>query len=248
MDTENKVYKAALLVIGNEILSGRTQDKNINHIAVKLSEKGIVFAEVRIVPDVKDKVIDAVNALRSDYDYVFTTGGIGPTHDDITAECIALAFDTRLEKNKDAYAILEKHYGIAEFSPARQKMAMIPFGASLIENPVSAAPGFNIGNVYVMAGVPRIMQAMLDFVLDGLQGGAIILSRTVSCDLPESKIALDLEGVQSNYDNVEIGSYPFFQNGKVGVSLVLRSSDELSLLRAQRDVSEMVARIQKENM
>lgn len=235
----DKQVKAALIVIGNEILSGRTQDKNINYVAVKLAEVGVSLAEVRVIPDIEGRIVDAIHDLQDKVDYIFTSGGIGPTHDDITAASVAKAFGVPHEIDVRAYEILEKHYGAAEFSTARQRMAMIPKGAALIPNPVSAAPGFIIGNVYVMAGVPRIMQAMIDHVVQSLKGGAIIQSRTVTSHTPESKIALDLEEIQKRHMDVEIGSYPFFQDGKVGVSIVLRCIDEDALGKAEKEVEAM---------
>jgi molybdenum cofactor synthesis domain-containing protein len=234
------VVSAAILVIGNEILSGRTQDKNINHIAVKLTEQGIRLREVRVIPDIEAKIIAAIHDLKREMDYIFTCGGIGPTHDDITAECVAKAFEVPREVHPQAYAILEKHYGKDEFTVARQKMAKIPRGAELILNPVSAAPGFVIGNVYVMAGVPRIMQAMLDNVLVNLKGGDVVHSRTVSSLLPESRIAEDLGVIQARWPDVEIGSYPYFKDGSFGVSVVLRSADEGRLAQAAKDVETMI--------
>lgn len=240
--SSDKQYRAALIVIGNEILSGRTQDKNINYIAVALGENGISLAEVRIVPDIEGKIIEAIRDLRDVYDYVFTTGGIGPTHDDITSESVAKAFDVPWEVHPQAYEILETHYGVDDFTSARQKMAMTPRGATLIANPVSAAPGFVIGNVYVMAGVPKIMQAMMDDIVQGLKGGAVIQSRTVSSPLPESVIAQGLGEIQGRWPHVDIGSYPFFQNGAVGVSIVLRSVDEDVLGKAEAEVQALVDR------
>lgn len=234
--SEQKSVTAAVVVIGNEILSGRTLDKNTNHIASKLTEHGVQLREARVVPDVLGKVVEAVNALRAEYDYVFTCGGIGPTHDDITVDCIAAAFGVPVEVNADAFARLEAHYGAGEFTEARQRMARIPAGATLIDNPVSTAPGFKIGNVHVMAGVPRIMHAMLDNVLVGLIGGAKMLSRTVSCAMPESEAAGVLGEVQARHSDVDIGSYPFFHSGNVGVSVVCRCVDETLLEAAETDL------------
>lgn len=233
--------KAAVIIIGNEILSGRTQDKNINHIALKLGEHGVRLAEVRIIPDIEQKIIATIHELKPQVDYIFTCGGIGPTHDDITAECVAKAFGVPLETHPEAYAILEKHYGAADFTEPRQKMAKIPRGAALILNPVSAAPGFIIEGVYVMAGVPRIMQAMLDHVLATLKGGDIVHSRTVSSPLPESRIAEDLGQIQSRWPEVEIGSYPYFKDGTFGVSIVLRGVNEGALDQAAQEVESMIA-------
>ncbi len=236
------VYTVALIVVGNEILSGRTQDTNTSWLAEKLNGMGIVLHQVRVVPDIEGEIIKAVRELRGVVDYVFTTGGIGPTHDDITAESIAHAFDVELELNKDAYDILVNHYGSEEQVTApRRKMAMIPVGAGLINNPVSGAPGFQIGNVFVMAGVPRIMQAMFDDVKTRLSRGKPVLSNTIACSLAESAIAEPLEAVQKNYPSVNIGSYPHFRGGILGLSLVLRSNDDEALDRATRDVIALIA-------
>lgn len=237
---EKQRFKAALIIIGNEILSGRTADKNINWIAQKLTAHGVKLHEVRVIPDVEARIVEAVQALRSQVDYIFTTGGIGPTHDDITSECIAKACGVALEQNGDAYEILEGHYGPQHLTPARLKMAMIPVGAELIPNPVSSAPGFVIDNIFVMAGVPQIMQAMLDHVLVTLKGGHVVLSRTLTCALPESVLAEELTAIQQQWRDVEIGSYPSFSRNDFGVSIVLRSEDEGILDRAAKDVEELI--------
>lgn len=236
------VYKAALVIIGNEILSGRTQDKNTHWIAEKVTQHGIALVEVRVVPDVEDKIIEAVNAMRSEVDYVFTTGGIGPTHDDITAECVAKAIGVELEKNEDAYQALLDYYGSEEeVTLARAKMSMLPQGAALIPNPVSGAPGFIAENVYVMAGVPRIMHAMFDHVLaEHLEKGKIVLSNTLMCSLPESSLAERLAQMQEQYESVEIGSYPHFRDGVAGVSIVLRSTDEVQLKASTKAVVSLI--------
>lgn len=189
------VVTAAFLVIGDEILSGRTKDRNIGFLADYLTALGIDLNEVRIVPDIQSEIVSAVNALRAKYDYVFTSGGIGPTHDDITAESVAAAFDVPLNLDPRAVAIMEKHYPPGQFTPARQRMARIPEGADLIENKVSKAPGFRIGNVHVMAGVPAIMQAMMDALAPTLKTGTKMLSETVAADMPESRIAERLAGI-----------------------------------------------------
>lgn len=224
-------FKAALLILGSEILSGRTVDANTPWIAERLTERGILLAEVRIIPDVAGLIISSVNELRAKYDYVFTTGGIGPTHDDITAECVAQAFGLELVRNDEAFQMLENHYGIENLTPPRAKMALIPAGATLIPNPVSAAPGFICDNVHVMAGVPRIMQSMMDHVLDQIRAGKPILSNSISCNLPESKVADDLSNLQAKYPDIDIGSYPHYRGGVVGLSLVLRgtNNDHLDL-------------------
>ncbi len=242
---ENKdLYRSALVVVGNEILSGRTRDTNTSWIAENMAGIGVVLGEVRVVPDIGDEIIFAVNELRRKFDYVFTTGGIGPTHDDITSEAIAKAFGTTLELNKEAYDILVRHYGgEVEVTPPRKKMAMIPIGASLINNPVSGAPGFQMENVFVMAGVPRIMQAMFDDVKTRLTHGLPMLSNTIACSLVESEIAQPLEDIQKKYANVIIGSYPHFRGGILGLSLVLRSTDNDVLDQATSEVISMIARL-----
>ena len=231
---ENK--RSALIIIGNEILSGRTLDKNTQYIGETMGAHGVPLSEVRVVPDVEDKIIDTVNEMRKAYDYVFTTGGIGPTHDDITAATVAKAFDVPFGRNEDAYQILLSYYGEADLTEARATMADMPVAEdlALINNPVSAAPGFRIGNVFVMAGVPKIMQAMLGHVLQMVEGGAPTLSRTIMVELPESEIAHILSTVQDQFSDVDIGSYPQFrQNAGWGVSVVLRHVDAALLDEVQ---------------
>ena len=220
---------ACLIIIGNEVLSGRTQDKNLSWIAKELNETGVKLTESRIIPDIEQVIIDTVNSCRKHFTYVFTTGGIGPTHDDITSGCIAKAFGVSLERNKEAVSILEKHYTKDMLNEARLKMTEIPVGASLIPNPVSAAPGFRMENVYVMAGVPSIMQAMFGFVKSELRGGAKTLSRTLSAYITEGTIAERLSQIQQQSPEVEIGSYPFIRNQRLGTSLVSRSTNEKAL-------------------
>lgn len=237
---KEKIYTAAALVIGNEILSGRTQDKNIQYIAEKLNGVGVRLMEVRVVPDIEDRIIQAVNALKSQFDYVLTTGGIGPTHDDITAASVAKAFDVRLEQNKEAYDILLGHYKKKEeLTEARLKMTMIPAGARLIANPVSGAPGFNVENVYVMAGVPKIMQSMLDDIVLTLKGGAVVMSETVEAPFPESKIAARLGEIQAHFPEVDIGSYPQYLEGRHLTSIVLRAADKKVLAAAKAEVQAL---------
>ena len=237
-----EIYTAALIIIGDEILSGRTQDKNTSWIAEKLNDVGVRLREVRVIPDDRQKIIETVNSMRQDHDYVFTTGGIGPTHDDITAESIAAAFDVDLVLNDDAYArLLDYYQDENEITPSRKKMAYVPSGSTLIPNPVSGAPGIQIENVYVMAGVPRIMQSMLDSIVPTLKGGALVESRTVDCDLAESIVAEGLGKIQSNYPDIAIGSYPKYHNGRFGTALVLRGTDEDLLGRATQDVIDLVA-------
>ncbi|MBN9671076.1 competence/damage-inducible protein A [Roseibium aggregatum] len=234
---------AALLVIGDEILSGRTKDKNIGFVADYLTSIGIDLKEARIVPDEKSEIVTAVNALRARYDYVFTSGGIGPTHDDITAECIAAAFGVPLLLDPRAVAIMEPHYAPGQFTDARKRMARIPEGADLIENTVSKAPGFRIGNVHVMAGVPAIMQAMMDAIAPTLRTGRKMLSETVPADMPESRIAERLADIQGAHPQTLIGSYPRANDGKFTTQIVIRSRDKDILDAATRDVARAVAEL-----
>ena len=234
------VVTAALLVIGDEILSGRTKDKNIGYIADYLTSIGIRLSEVRIVSDVTGEIIAAVNALRQSYDYVFTTGGIGPTHDDITADAVAQAFGVSIDVDPRAVAVMEKRYGPGEFTPARKRMARIPDGAELVANSVSAAPGFMIENVIVMAGVPRVMHVMLDDVVSRLRTGAKMLSRTVRVERPEGLVAPGLGQVQEAHPDVQMGSYPFYEKDLLGTHVVLRSIDESLLSDALGAVWQML--------
>lgn len=231
---------AGFLVIGDEILSGRTKDKNIGFLADYLTAIGIDLAEVRIVPDIRERIVEAVNELRARYTYVFTSGGIGPTHDDITADSIAAAFGVGIDVDPRARAILEAHYPPGQLTPARLRMARIPDGADLIDNPVSKAPGFRIGNVHVMAGVPSIMQAMVDAVAPALKTGAKMLSRTVDADLPESRLAERLAEIQQEFPETLIGSYPRTTDGRFTTQVVIRCRNEDSLERATRTVEEAV--------
>jgi len=231
---------AALVIIGNEILSGRTRDANLSYLAAKLNEMGIRLAEVRVVPDVEDRIVAAVNACREAYSYVFTTGGIGPTHDDITSQAVAKAFGVAFTRNPEAVARLARQYAGGDLNDARLAMADMPEGALLIDNPVSGAPGFQIGNVFVLAGVPVIMQAMFEGLRGRLAGGRPILTRTVSCYLAEGTIAPGLAEVQRRFPAVEIGSYPFFRSGRFGASLVLRGEDESLLARAGEDIRALI--------
>ena len=233
---------AAMLIIGNEILSGRTKDKNVGFLAEELAGIGIRLSEVRIVRDDEAAIIEAARALSERYTYVFTSGGIGPTHDDITTACIAKAFRSDVERNAEAMRRLTAHYADSgvEFNEARQKMADIPVGAELIDNPVSAAPGFILKNVHVMAGVPRIFQAMVAGIKPRLAGGAVVQSRTVACTIGEGTVASGLGRIQDAYPDIEIGSYPYFRAGAFGTSLVLRGTDEASLEAATEDVRALV--------
>ena len=241
--TSEDVVTAAFLVIGDEILSGRTKDKNIGFLADYLTALGIDLREVRVVADDKQDIIDAVNALRARYTYVFTSGGIGPTHDDITAESIAEAFGVSLDLDPRAVSILESHYPPGQFTPARQRMARLPAGSDLIENKVSKAPGFRIGNVHVMAGVPSIMQAMLDAVAPSLKTGRKMLSRTVDANMPESRIAERLAEIQNSHPQTLIGSYPKATDGKFTTQIVVRARDETLADAAAAEVEQAVAAI-----
>lgn len=241
---KNNNKNSALLIVGNEILSGRTKDANAQYIGEKMSERGVPLREVRVVPDIEAKIIEALNALRGEYDYVFTTGGIGPTHDDITAESVAKAFDRPYGLNKEAYAVLEDYYGKEELTDARAKMAMMPEGVSLIPNPVSGAPGFIIDNVHVMAGVPRIMQAMLDHICGLIAHGKPVLSKTITVQKPESVIAQALGEIQKNHREIDIGSYPGYRDGQLWTSIVLRCVDEQALNAAASAVESMVAELE----
>jgi molybdenum cofactor synthesis domain-containing protein len=224
--TKNTKVNAAILIIGNEILSGRTQDTNTSTLATWLNSIGVKVAEVRVIPDIEKKIIDTINMLRKNYDYVFTTGGIGPTHDDITAESISKAFGLRYEVHQEAFKILEAYYKKGEFNEGRQKMVWMPQNANLILNPTSGAPGFNVENVFCLPGVPSILKSMLGGLKNRIVGGEPILSKTISLRTVESEIAKSLTEVQENNQDVEIGSYPFFQAGKLGVSIVIRSEDQ----------------------
>ncbi len=234
---------AALLVIGDEILSGRTKDRNIGFVADHCTAIGIRLLEVRIVADDDDAIRFAVNALRRLYTYVFTTGGIGPTHDDITADSVARAFGVSIRIDQRAVALLRERYADADLTPARLRMARIPDGAELIDNPVSKAPGFMLGNVIVMAGVPAIMQAMLRAVTPRLRKGAKMLSDTIRVLAPEGRIAGPLGDCQLAFPDVSMGSYPFFEDGLVGANLVLRSTNEDRLKLAKADLIERLAPI-----
>ncbi|MGB2894070.1 MAG: molybdopterin-binding protein [Albidovulum sp.] len=218
---------AAILIIGDEILSGRTRDANMHYLAGELTRIGIDLKEVRVVADEMDAIAAAVNALRAGYTHVFTSGGIGPTHDDITADAVARAFATALRIRDDARAILAAHYDRSglEFNAARQRMARIPEGAMLIENPISAAPGFSLENVHVMAGVPDIFKAMVASLLPRLTGGKPILSQTLRIDRGEGVIAEPLGALAAEFADLSFGSYPFIQNGVYGANIVVRGTD-----------------------
>ena len=242
MDAET--ITAAILVIGDEILSGRTKDKNVGFIADYLTQLGVDLKEVRIVADDMEAIVEAVNALRARWRYVFTTGGIGPTHDDITADAVAAAFGVSIDHDPRAMAILEAHYAKmpgTEFNEARKRMARIPDGADLIENRVSSAPGFRLGNVHVMAGVPSVMQAMMDAIVPSLETNARMLSETVDTGLGEGVIAGPLAQLQREYPTVVMGSYPYIRGDVFATKLVLRCRDRDDLDCALDAVKAMIA-------
>jgi molybdenum cofactor synthesis domain-containing protein len=241
MTTTERIYAASLIIIGNEILSGRTQDANLAFIGRRLNERGIRLREVRVIPDVTEVIVETVNERRAKYDYVFTTGGIGPTHDDITADSIALAFGVENKLNEEAYKLLLDHYGDPKkINDARIRMAHTPVGAQLIHNPISLAPGFQMENVFVMAGVPKIMQVMFDGLGDRLVGGRPLVSRAIDARLPEGAIASGLGKIQDRFADIDIGSYPYFREGLVGCTLVLRGADETCLDEAAEEVRSLV--------
>ena len=232
---------ACILVIGNEVLSGRTQDANVKYIATRLAEIGISLREVRIIPDVHDTIVNTVNEMRASFDHVFTTGGIGPTHDDITSECIAAAFGVPWEPHPEAWERMERSYKPGEFNAARQRMATMPRGATLINNAISIAPGFSMGNVHVMAGVPRIMQAMFDTLAPTLRGGTPIQSRAVHTGgVPEGRIAEGLGAIQDRYPGLDIGSYPYYRPTGNGVAIVAKVTDIAAAEAAIAEVSALM--------
>ena len=238
--SKNIKVNAAILIIGNEILSGRTQDTNTSTLATWLNSIGVKVIEVRVVPDEKDMIVDTLNFLRKTYDYVFTTGGIGPTHDDITAQSVAKAFDRKYEIHEEAFKILESYYKPGEFNEGRQKMVWMPSNAELILNPTSGAPGFSVDNVFCLPGVPSILKSMLGGLKNRIVGGEPIISHTISLRTVESEIANSLTKVQNENKDVEIGSYPFFHAGKLGVSIVIRSEDQSKINNCNSQILKFV--------
>ena len=231
---------AAIIIIGNEVLSGRTKDLNTSTLSIWLNSIGIVVKEVRVIQDIEKKIISTVNELRNKFDYVFTTGGIGPTHDDITAESISKEFNLEYGIHREAFSILERYYERGEFNKGRQKMSMMPTTAKLILNPSSGAPGFYIENVFCLPGVPSILKAMIGGLSNVLVGGDPILSKTINLKTYESEIAKSLTNIQNNNKDVEIGSYPFFRQGKLGVSIVIRSVNQNKLDNCNSQILEFV--------
>ena len=238
--TKNTKVNAAILIIGNEILSGRTQDTNTTSLAIWLNSLGVQVSEVRVIPDIKKKIIETLNVLREKNNYVFTTGGIGPTHDDITAESVSEAFGLKYEIHKEAFKILERYYKPGEFNEGRQKMVWMPQNAELILNPTSGAPGFSVKNVFCLPGVPSILKSMLGGLKNKIVGGEPILSHTISLRTVESEIANSLTKVQKENKEVEIGSYPFFHAGKLGVSIVLRSENQSKIDECNSQILKFV--------
>ena len=240
MKKANKKVNAAIIIIGNEILSGRTQDVNVVSISKWLNELGVKLEEVRVIPDIEDSIVRTINEVRKKFNYVFTTGGIGPTHDDITSKSMAKAFKLSYKYHKQAYEILKKYYKPENFNEGRKKMAMLPEKALLIFNPSSAAPGFILDNVYCLPGVPSILKSMLGGLNDKIIGGKKILSKTINLDTVESEIANSLEKVQNKFKDVEIGSYPFFKQGKIGVSIVIRSIEKNLIYHCFKDIENFL--------
>tara|TARA_B100001121_G_scaffold244494_1_gene219238 strand:+ start:430 stop:1179 length:750 start_codon:yes stop_codon:yes gene_type:complete len=242
---KNTKVNAAILIIGNEILSGRTQDTNTSTLANWLNSIGVKVSEVRVIPDEEKIIVDTLNLLRNSYNYVFTTGGIGPTHDDITAQSVAKAFDRKYQIHQEAFKILEAYYKPGEFNEGRQKMVKMPENAKLILNPTSGAPGFSVDNVFCLPGVPSILKSMLGGLKNRIVGGEPILSHTISLKTVESEIANSLTKVQEDNKDVEIGSYPFFHAGKLGVSIVLRSENQSKIDNCN---SQILAFIKEKNI
>ena len=238
--TNKKEIIAGIIIIGNEILSGRTKDLNTSTLSKWLNSIGIKVVEARSIPDIENIIINTTNELRKKFDYVFTTGGIGPTHDDITSESVSKAFGIKYEIHKEAYKILEAYYKPGEFNEGRQKMVWMPENANLILNPTSGAPGFNVENVFCLPGVPSILKSMLGGLTNSIVGGEPILSLTISLRTVESEIANSLTKVQNDNTDVEIGSYPFFQAGKLGVSIVIRSEDQSKIDNCNSQILEFI--------
>ena len=241
MNNKSNKVNAAVLIIGNEILSGRTKDENLSYISTWLNKLGVRVEEARIISDDEKIIIKNVNELRKRFNYVFTTGGIGPTHDDITTESVAKAFNLKYEYHNEAYSLLEKYYSKEKFNEGRKKMAKLPSESKLIYNPTSGAPGFIVENVFCLPGVPSILQSMLGGLQNLISGGKTILSKTVNLRTVESEIAKSLTEVQKKNKDVEIGSYPFFRAGKVGVSIVLRSVEQKKIDKCNIEILKFVS-------
>ena len=236
----DRIVTACVVVIGNEILSGRTQDTNLAHIAQQLNEWGVRVAEARVIPDVEEVIVATVNTARARFDYVFTTGGIGPTHDDITADCIAKAFGVPLVTSPEIAAGLRQRQASDEVMANRLRMARIPDGATLVANPTGGPQGFRMENVFVLAGIPSVMQAMLSTVGGEIEGGDVVRSKSVTAYLGESQLASALTDIQARYPNIELGSYPFYRSERYGTTLVMRGTDQADLARMQKEVEDAI--------
>ena len=236
----NRKANAAILIIGNEILSGRTQDVNVSFLSKWLNDHGVRVCEVRIIEDKESSIVKNIKELKSKFKYIFTTGGIGPTHDDITAKSIAKAFNVKYNYHKEAYKILEEYYTKKKFSDGRKKMAKMPAGSKLIYNPSSGAPGFILKNVYCLPGVPSILKSMIHGLKYKIAGGSKILSETITIQTVESEIAKSLEKVQNRFKDVEIGSYPFFRLGRIGVSIVMRSTNKNRIDECSKQIVDFI--------
>ena len=242
MNNKSKKVNAAVIIIGNEILSGRTQDVNLINISKWLNNLGVKVDEVRIIPDVERKIIDCIREMKKKFNYIFTTGGIGPTHDDITAKSVSKAFNLKYQIHKEAFKILKNYYDPGQFSLGRQKMTKMPSNAKLIYNPTSGAPGFIVENVFCLPGVPSILKSMLGDLQNKILGGKKILSKTISIKTVESEISKSLSKIQKKNKDVEIGSYPFFRAGKVGVSIVLRSISKKKIDKCNAQILKFVTK------
>ncbi|MCB1741333.1 MAG: competence/damage-inducible protein A [Gammaproteobacteria bacterium] len=236
------MYSAAAIIIGNEVLSGRVQDENLNYLATRLKTRGIRLLEARVIPDLREMIVETVNELRARHDYVFTTGGIGPTHDDITPESVAAAFGVPVSRNEEATRLLRSFYGDS-LNESSLRMAMIPTGATLVGNPVSGVPGFKLENVYVLAGVPRIVRAMFESLESDLVGGRPVRSRTVTAFVQESVVADGLARIEQEHPGVEIGSYPFVRQQRFGCALVVRSTEPSLIDAASQAVADLVRQV-----
>ena len=246
---ENKTVTAAVIIIGNEVLSGRTRDANLQYLGENLNAIGVRLLEVRVIPDVEDVIVSAVNQLRAEFDYVFTTGGIGPTHDDITAACIAKAFGVDVILDPEAERLVRSNYATPEdVTPARLKMAHVPAGSALLANPVSKSPGFRVENVYVLPGVPRIMQAIFESFRHELAGGEPVISREINAFLPEGTLGGPLSDIQDRFPDADVGSYPFVRNGRFGAALVVRHPDQAVVDAAATEICAMIRDLGAEPM
>jgi len=246
MKQDDNSPTACVLIIGNEILSGRTPDTNLAFIGRRCDQLGIRLHEARVIPDVEETIISTVNECRGRFTYLFTTGGIGPTHDDITSAAVARAFNRKLIRHPEAVTAMDKYYAVGKLNQARLKMAEVPKTATLIDNPVSGAPGFQLENVFVLPGVPLIMQAMFEGMVDRLTGGDPVLTMSMATNLTEGTIAAALDELQARYQGISIGSYPYFKKGKLGVNIVSRGTDQARLDQLAADLEKMIQRLDGE--